>query len=408
MAMRAFPPIPGEEPITQQRTVILARSKIKTHADFIPRQAQFADFSVRCVPLSGCDLPGDTWLYEVDSTQVAEGMVLTEEHFRKEIRSRKRPVLIQWDYSLVGNAAGQGLPSSQHWLIITGYNSGTHKVRVFDPWPMDGVTETHPDRREYWISYDAYIDPQVDLGEPVFAVHKFDEYKLRRAGEPEPAQAQPGSSEGYPPLAPEPVRQQISLTLEPIDRALDMTRSQIDGLVKNRIVLSSKGNRLRGQFEAAAPIPIVILTTRQLMSARERPEALIEPKTSSLLVPVVNKRTGEVVDSFLLYNDAGTWKSGGYSNNQIAHLLVQLREKHSDATRAAKDFYMVSIPEQASFFAAHGFGAASVLVSLDNGGRGPLVRTHEGLDVVVRRIEAVASQGGRPERPLPVRPNTQN
>ncbi len=82
------------------------------------------------------------------------------------------------------------------------------------------------------------------------------------------------------------------------------------------------------------------------------------------MVPVTRKGELEVVDSFLVYNDAGTWKAGGYSNTAIVDRADVMRRSLAQQGREKRDFYMVSIPSRAAFFLAHGEGADAVMASL--------------------------------------------
>ena len=151
------------------------------------------------------------------------------------------------------------------------------------------------------------------VGQPVVAKHSQEAYKLRSADELEPPQAGPGNPDGYPALAQvQQVAQAITLEPMPVQTALEVTRDGIEELGRKYEIFSSNGKRLKRKFEAAPAFPIVVLTTRQLMNAASRPEELLVPSTSSLLVPVVDRNTREISGSFLYFRDRDTWKQGGY------------------------------------------------------------------------------------------------
>ena len=118
-----------------------------------------------------------------------------------------------------------------------------------------------------------------------------------------------------------------------------------------------------------------------------------------LLVPVIDTRTSEVIDSFLIYNQAGTWKIGGYANTEIAEVLAQQRKAFTTEQRRAEDFFVVSVPEQAAFYFAHGTPGAVQLVSVDNRGRdaegkdAQFTGASAALDGLARSIKQSAMKG---------------
>jgi hypothetical protein len=369
MAVRAFPKDFADPPITQELSVIYGLSRVHTRTQkLFTRRINFGNIEEQCDPITACDQPFEPWLYRVDSGMVADGMVLPEEAIAHEIVVRKRPVIIKWNYEKVRDTlpdelppgsvlpVAGSLPEIEHSLIITGYDAENHRVRIYDPWPPVGRSEPNPDKREQWQPYEVYVDPKVGLGLRISAVHKSDIYLLRRVGRAAPRDV------------PAPVRlvssPPVSLTPVSVAAALQGAQPVIDETMRRRVVLAGNGRPQPGEFIAAAPIPILAITAGELLDARDRPELLLRQRVSSLMVPVTRKGEQEVVDSFLVYNDAGTWKAGGYSNTAIVDRADLMRRSLAQEGREKRDFYLVSIPSQASFFLAHGEGAEAVMALL--------------------------------------------
>jgi hypothetical protein len=406
MAVNSFPmTLPGGAPITQRTTVILKVARIKNQAEY--SDAAFNSAAAACNAVGSCGGVHDPFLYNAVATQVPPGKVLTRKLFNFEIVKRKRPVIITWDYGQ-GNGNAD-TPSGLHLLIITGYNPSNGKVRVFDPWPVDngGADDPHRRNRERWIAYATYLDPVMDMGQPVTAVHEQDLYQLRRFDEGLPAkpkypqlgtiaqerESRPPSQRvagGRPILAEsfaaaedvastsaEPhrpvARSKRDLGLQRVDfaEALSETKPKIDAHMKWLVVTLADGSHVRGRkrLQAAPAFPLVTLDTAQILTNREKQEMLFDRKTAVLLVPVVDTGTGDVIDSFLIYNQAGEWKVGGYANTEIAEVLVRQRKSFTSEDRHAEDFFVVSVPEQAAFYFAHGAPGSVQLVSVDNRGR---------------------------------------
>ncbi|HEU4591722.1 MAG TPA: hypothetical protein VFS13_12510 [Steroidobacteraceae bacterium] len=187
MAVRSLPRDLLDPQITQQRTVVYALAEVHTRTErLFTRRENFKNAEARCKDIRDCDQIFEPWLYRIDSTRLAPGMVLPESAIAHEIVVRKRPVIIQWDYSGVVPAPGEVLPTTRHALIITGYDDENHEVRIFDPWPPTRLGDPDPAKRERWLPYAAYVDPQSVLGRPIRALHEFDLYMLRRVGRAEP------------------------------------------------------------------------------------------------------------------------------------------------------------------------------------------------------------------------------
>jgi hypothetical protein len=188
MAVRSLPRDVLDPQITQQRTVVYALSGVHTRTEkLFTRRENFRNAEARCKDIRDCDQMFEPWLYRIDSTRLEPGMVLPESALAHEIVVRKRPVIIEWDYSAVVPEPGENLPAGKHALIITGYDDVNHQVRIFDPWPPTRLGQPDPAKRERWLPYAAYVDPQGALGRPIRALHEFDLYKLRRVGRAEPA-----------------------------------------------------------------------------------------------------------------------------------------------------------------------------------------------------------------------------
>lgn len=388
MAVRAFPNERPDPPITQQLTVVYGLSQVHNRFQkWVSRRINFGNFEERCSSLFRCDQAFQPWLYRIDSDQVGEGMVLPEAAIAHEIVQGRRPVIIRWNFSAVGR---EDLPQTEHALIITGYDAENHQVRIFDPWPPVNADGQPSSLSEQWHPYEVYVDPRVGMGMPITAIHKHDIYKMRRIGKPVPA--------GVP--APVPLANARPVSLNPVSfaAALEGAKPVIDEAMRGRVVRRSDGRPQAGKFTAAPAIPIVAISTAGLVDAREQPADLLTQRTSSLVVPITRVGEDDVVDSFLVYNDAGTWRAGGYSNTAIASLAVDARRQHTSAGREGRGFYLVSIPEQSAFLVGYGQGAGARLVSL-GGKPGPgLIRGSLALNSVLEAMERgrpVALQAAR-------------
>lgn len=356
MAVRAFPNESPDPPITQQLTVVYGLAHVHNRVQKrVTRRINFGNFEERCSDLTRCDQPFEPWLYRIDSDQVGEGKVLPEAAIAHEIAQR-RPVIIRWNYAGIVPPRVD-LPQGAHALIITGYDAENHKVRIFDPWPPLNPARPPSSLSEQWHPYEVYVDPQIGMGLPITAIHKHDIYKMRRINKAAPA--------GVPAPVPLASARRISLTPLSFAAALQGAKPVIEEAMRRRVVLGSDGRPLAGEFTAARAIPIVAISAAGLVEAREQPERLLARRTASLVVPVTRRGGLDVVDSFLVYNDAGTWKAGGYSNTAIVSLAVESRRKLAREGRMENDFYLVSIPERPAFFVGYGQGAGAMVVSLD-------------------------------------------
>jgi hypothetical protein len=316
---------------------------------------------------------------------------LTADRILLEIKNRKAPVIIKWTYldpatlsaverllragsteaaaAMLNSTRGAG----DHFLIITGFDDSTNEVRVWDPWPKQGVNEPEGHLRHKWIPYARYQNPLIDNGAPVNASHDFDEFAMCRC-----------APEAFPTL------ESLAVAVQPRDPAQIMRlvdfnfRSGVPELLdererslRSRVVRDAEGRRLRGKLVSETGLATVVITSKQLMDTRQRPEVLLESRTSSLVVPVMRK--GELVDSFLLVNSSsGGWQEGGYSNDEIARRLTEFRKERSSEGR----FYLLAIPEHGLFFVARGFTTEAELVPLD----GDTARQFEPASRVLQKV----------------------
>ena len=142
-----------------------------------------------------------------------------------------------------------------------------------------------PGQHEKWIPYETYVHPQNDAGLDAVAQHEFDEYKLRRKGTKIP------TGMGYPSLATLPglaTSQEISLNFE--DQTLDLLKP-IEKFLRAHVVRDSAGDAIHGPYVAGDPFPIVPLRVATLRKA-SKPESLLKPRTSAVVVPILKERTG--------------------------------------------------------------------------------------------------------------------
>ena len=429
MAMRVFPsPTPARQPT--QRDMVLYRGSAAlppacTAPNVCPDTAAVTSSDVCPPDLSyPCDVTGYPWLFDLDyryisATHAGNTHMLSADTIRHEIGTKTRPVLIMWDYLDPGEMTPQQrarhqLPpeeeeseeaprTGKHALIITGYDSDENKVLIWDPWPpkrplseeeeSDEPVPTH----EKWIPYDRYANPLNDEGSAVVALHDHDQFRLCRgcsAGDEEFFDDMDARVSEVPPLeAPE---------LEDVDfiQGPPNTAVAINGFLSGHEVRDRNGEPIQGTVRADLAFPIIAISTKKLLGARGEPESLLQPRTSVLVVPVMRGR--KVVDSFLLlHKKDGSWIEGGYSNNEIARRLVDLRARLTSRNRAATGFYLVSIPEQGTFYLGHGFQGAARLVSLSQGGKARMTGASRTLRALIGEIQVPAALRLRPVRPTP-------
>jgi len=374
MAVRAFPNESPDPPITQQLTVVYGLSQVHNRVQrWVTRLINFRNFEKRCSDLVQCDRAFEPWMYRIDSDEVGQGRVLPEAAIAHEI-GEGRPVIIRWDYSGIV-PPHDDLPKGEHALIITGYDAENHRVRIFDPWPPANPGEPSSSASERWHPYEVYVDPKVGMGLPIRAIHQHDIYKMRRIGKPVP--------KNVPAPVPLASAHEISLTPVTFAAALEGAQPVIDAAMRGRVVLGSDGRPLPGEFTAAPAIPVVAISAAGLVEAGGRAMDLLAPRTSSLVVPITRRGQHEVVDSLQVYNDAGTWKVGGYSNTAIVSLAFEARREPARDTPLERGFYLVSIPERSAFFAGYGQGEGAMLVSLGGEPGAGLTTGRHALDAIL-------------------------
>jgi len=121
------------------------------------------------------------------------------------------------------------------------------------------------------------------------------------------------------------------------------------------------------------------------------------------MATVIKAASGEIVDSIQMYHERGGWREAHYSNTQITALMETVRSNHPINPRdPSHSYYLVSIPEQDEFFAAHGFGPNAVLASLNNDARGSGVSANDALGGVIKKVDAaMGRQIPRPQARAP-------
>jgi hypothetical protein len=336
-----------------------------------------------------CNSREQPLLFDIESDSPKDAKALTMEAFVRDIKDQGHPVVIQWSYRPAScgrnNARPSNPPSSAmkgtHALIVTGYNTDTNELRIFDPLPVRSprnISGAHV----RWIPFEAYIDPGSHEGLAVVALHTKDKFRMRRAGVIHPVSLESYEMTGAPPTCPQ---QPAPGGFEP-EGAL---QGSIDRYVKNRKggFPRSDGSRRTGTISTGTPIPVIALAADRLLGG-EPLEQLLVSLADAYVVPVLEDKS--VVDSFLLLPEHGGWRQGGYSNNQIALLLGQLSVRYKDKLRNGEVFYLVSIPEMASYFIAYGFQGRAMFLSLDYEGSGtfvPAKRAVEGVIAQFRRGE---------------------
>lgn len=387
MAIRSFPQRNGFRHATQEQVVCYERAGIDALLPKKPRQPELQRLlaDARRAFRSGvANAPANPWLLGLDKTRVGDlaqgkARMLSPEHFRREIGVRKRPVLIRWVYGSVN--ARPGTRAGAHELVVTGYNTQTHELRVWDPWPPVGVDDPHPERRERWIPYSRYVDPVSAAGVKVQAMHDFDEFALR-------LRHQPFEKSEYPALAVVPRKRAPKTPGRPVIADLSLPDHDFAGpireFMKHHVIRRPNGRKIPRPFTAGEPIPIVPVTTRELLRARRNPAALLRRRSPAVMVPILKR--GKVIDSFLLLYRRGRWQEGGYSNNEIAHRVTEWRRSRANCA-PCKDFFLLSIPEQGRYYLVNGYHHEAHLISLNEGGKGDFTPAAKVLKSLARAVK---------------------
>ncbi len=262
------------------------------------------------------------------------------------------PFLFTWNYSSGG----------QHQLVAIGYSDDSgQQLIIWDPLPVrdplpvkDEVcgpldAGSAPAGHSATIDFSVYTDPVSDMG--VSGVHGDDLYNLEVATTSVPQapiltidgvdqQPAPPSGTGAP-------AQPAAGTSFPV-----ALRDSLRG---------GEQQARKARLDLGVPFPIVGIGLDQLRRAGSEPTRLLTQVTSAVLFPL--ESNGKVVDSFLMLFRHGTWERGGYANTEVTRLLVQARLKYAGGHHLKpKNFYMVSVPGLAAFFAAYGSGQKAVLI----------------------------------------------
>ena len=355
-----------------------------------------------------CNISRSTYLLDLVSRKVSQlggnnVNELTAARIGHEVGVRKQPVIIAWSYldpetlsqaellqRLGGNEGLALLNSSRkntrHFLIITGYNDETQEVLVWDPWPEEAADEPPGHLRHKWIPYERYQNPRVDNGAPVDASHDSDEFAFCRGCDLTKITQILATP---PPLQHIQAQQIVSPKIFDFSHDVPALLEERNEVMRVRMVRKENGDRVRGRLITDTGFATVLITTKRLLN--ERPEALLEAKTTSLVVPVLSGK--KLVDSFLLINSGHGWQEGGYSNNEITRRLMQYRTERGSEGR----YYLLAIPEQGKFYVAHGFGAEARVVPLDGNVRAEFVPA---ANVISRLADDVRrTQAAEPERP---------
>jgi hypothetical protein len=340
MAVRAFPEDGEFRHPTQREIVIYRRAGIKSASDLNKAvtgtspslKSKLDKAKITCGGFGLCNAlnPDGLHLYELTSTKVGAGKVLTPAHFEIEIDDRNRPVPIRWFYQGLRKTNGR-FRNGEHALIVTGYKSATHELRIWDPWPALLNPDPLPRPARKADPYDTYVDPQNDQGMDAVAHHESDQYKLRKGRK-----------------IPDIIRlavlpDAVGRSENPVDFQGDIPdlEKPIAEFLRGHVVRDSAGDAVHGPYVTGEPFPIIPLNTALLRKA-SRPESLLKPQTSAVVVPILND--GQVIDSFLMLRDKRGWRPGGYSNNKIAALLTEARDIHASGESPAQ-LYAGSIPE---------------------------------------------------------------
>jgi hypothetical protein len=390
MAIRSFPQSRGFRLATQEDVVAYERAGVDT---LVPRRKESDEIKRGRVAFREgfANATANPWLLGLDRTRVDDidgdkPRMLSKAHFLREIGKRKRPILIRWMYGTPDQPAGKR--SGAHELIVTGYNSKTHEIRIWDPWPATNMPGSTPARRERWIPFSRYENPVSDQGVQVRAEHEHDEFGLRLKGAPI-------DLDSYPKLVAvrrSTARSGTGSGLNPGAGGFELSKP-ISKHMKKHVVRRGNGQRVRGPFRAGTPIPLMPVTVKQLFRRKRRPASLLKAGCNTVVVPILKNR--RVVDSFLLTRGAGGWRDGGYSNNEIASRVTQWRRQHARHPDCkGRDFFLLSIPEHGTFFLANGYGEQANLISLQNA-KARFEPANKALKTVIRKIATSARNRNR-------------
>jgi hypothetical protein len=352
---------------------------------------KIAPMEHKCTNRKKCNVGDQPLLFDIGNDFPDANTALSMQAFVTDIKLAQHPVIIRWFYAVDPNSTETDQLAGTHALLVTGYHTETDpakaEVRVFDPLPTGS---NDPAKHERWIPYSAYLQPQSEEGVAVMALHAADQYRMHRLG-------RDALPKGQYPLVRSPSVNVVGPAPGGFP-APQVLEAPINDYMQKQVFRDRYGVPRKGNLVAGRPVPIVAIRARDLFQAEAHPEVLLARRTGSYVVPVLLQN--QVVDSFLVLSLQGQWRQGGYSSIQIANLLQKL----GDQPGTPGDFYLVSIPELATFFAAHGFLADAMLKSLDDDAKGDYLPARAALTEVIAEARAAADEHG--ESLPPVRPST--
>jgi hypothetical protein len=382
MAVNAFGP-DGVAPRTQRELARLGRQEMLRIAG-----ARVVDWNVPTMcegqDIKNCNITGYPMLPGLDFEQVETGKMLPDSAIALDVGARRKPVLIMWDYTEARPRTREGLPlpAGRHVLIVTAYDATSTKkrIRIYDPWPTQAVEDqaAKEPRRERWISYQRFSNPKTDHGQ--VALHRFAHYKLRKQGQA----ISPWRDTDYGVLATDANLIPAMGTPVTFGQARVDSNPPLSAHMRALEVYDSDGSPVLGPFGLTEVVPIIVLTTRELIEAGSRPQSLLQDRTNAVMAVVVSNR--EVVDSFMVVHERSGWVVDGYNSNQIAYLAETARLAQSIDGRSGLGFYLVSVPEQGAFYLGYGFGDSALLLPLANQARGPMLRADKVLNDLMTGI----------------------
>src|SRR6185436_3170981 len=101
--------------ISQRDIVTLEDTGINTLAQLDRRKSDFLNSTCRAA--GTCNSGGETFLFDISGLKPPANRVITKARLIEEIHDLKKPVILKWDLSHVGDeaAAAAALPQSQHY-----------------------------------------------------------------------------------------------------------------------------------------------------------------------------------------------------------------------------------------------------------------------------------------------------
>jgi hypothetical protein len=272
-----------------------------------------------------------------------------------------RPVLFKWAYSLDGTGT---TPVAKHQLVVIGYSDegGTQQLQIWDPLPVPdalpsqvpacgpaGSVVVTPDHSRT-ILFSTYRVPVNDMGLAVTAMHDYDQWNIAVIAPDAPQLTVESLTLPLPPSPPPLQRSQPEMRFA---KALELARAEA-----RLLDLQVPGAAPRS---LGLPFPIVGLGFQQLLGSLSDPTSLLKGTTSAVLFPVESH--GEVVDAFLMLFSDRRWRRGGYANIGVTKRLVKVREEYAKLKHIPiESIYVVSVPGEAAFFAAHGRDTQTILI----------------------------------------------